>query len=120
MAMMRTRVSSLPSVENAIDQFKLLKKRKLAEVDIHSVEDYKAMIGRGDRQEMRAAYLAKFGVEPEREFEGSSTVGSFCRAPNWTSARLLQTTPRTVKSNFSGSMRNPTGCRTRSTGNSSS
>eukprot|EP00439_Symbiodinium_sp_Y106_P053122 s3382_g7.t1 len=54
-------------LENAIDQFKLLKKRKLAEVDIHSVEDYKAMIGRGDRQEMRAAYLAKFGVEPERD-----------------------------------------------------
>ena len=25
------------------------------------------MIGRGDRQEMRAAYLAKFGVEPERD-----------------------------------------------------
>ncbi|CAE7323088.1 unnamed protein product, partial [Symbiodinium sp. CCMP2592] len=58
-------------LESAIEQFKLLKKRKLAEVDIHSVEDYKAMIGRGDRQEMRAAYLAKFGVEPEREFEGS-------------------------------------------------
>ncbi|CAE7501276.1 unnamed protein product [Symbiodinium sp. CCMP2592] len=58
-------------LENAVEQFKLLKKRKLAEVDIHSVEDYKAMIGRGDRQEMRAAYLSKFGTEPEREYEGS-------------------------------------------------
>ncbi|CAE7766703.1 Rbm17 [Symbiodinium sp. CCMP2592] len=58
-------------LENAVEQFKLLKKRKLAEVDIHSVEDYKAMIGRGDRQEMRAAYLSKFGTEPEREHEGS-------------------------------------------------
>ncbi|CAE6925506.1 MKK3 [Symbiodinium sp. CCMP2592] len=58
-------------LENAVEQFKLLKKRKMAEVDIHSVEDYKAMIGRGDRQEMRAAYLAKFGTEPEREYEGS-------------------------------------------------
>ncbi|CAE7365451.1 AHNAK, partial [Symbiodinium sp. CCMP2592] len=58
-------------LENAVEQFKLLKKRKMAEVDIHSVEDYKAMIGRGDRQEMRAAYLAKFGTDPEREYEGS-------------------------------------------------
>ncbi|CAE7565407.1 Ankrd28 [Symbiodinium sp. CCMP2592] len=34
-------------LENAVEQFKLLKKMKLAEVDIHSAEDYKAMIGRG-------------------------------------------------------------------------
>ena len=58
-------------LENAVDQFLQVRKRKLEEVDLHSVQDYKAMIGRGDRTEMRQAYLAKFNVQPEREYEGS-------------------------------------------------
>ena len=47
------------------------KKRKLEEVDLHSVQDYKAMIGRGVRTDMRQAYAAQYNVQPEREYEGS-------------------------------------------------
>ena len=113
-------------LENAIEQFKLLKKRKLAEVDIHSVENYKAMIGRGDRQEMRAAYLSKFGVEPEREFEGSegfssrtSTVASYLRSvfhdlrrkPRHQKGReggqKKQTTPEKIRRRYPGTFPDP-------------
>ena len=58
-------------LENAVDQFLQAKRRKLEEVDLHSVQDYKAMIGRGDRAEMRQAHTAQNHVQPEREYEGS-------------------------------------------------
>ncbi|CAJ1333269.1 unnamed protein product [Effrenium voratum] len=43
--------------------------RKLAQVDLHSVEDYKSHVGPRDRNEIRAAYLAKFGIKVETKFE---------------------------------------------------
>ena len=54
-----------------MDQFLQARKRKLEEVDLHSVQDYKAMIGRGDRTLMRQTYVAQYNVQPELEYEGS-------------------------------------------------
>ena len=43
-------------MEAAVDQCKFDKKRKIEELSSTGLEDFKAMLGRGDREEMQAAF----------------------------------------------------------------
>ena len=56
---------------NAVEQCVTDKKRKHSELSTTSLTDFQAMLGRGDRGELRAAYKALNGEEPPVEEEGS-------------------------------------------------
>ena len=80
-------------LESAIAAFKARKKRKRKELDIQLCGRlYKAMLGRGDGNELRAAYAAKFNRKVDPSLERSdqrlgvlgerSRGGSSFEAPN--------------------------------------
>ena len=56
---------------NAVEQCVTDKKRKHSELSTTSLTDYQAMLGRGDRAELRAAYKSINGEDPPVEEEGS-------------------------------------------------
>ena len=59
-------------MESAVDQCKFDKKRKIEEHSSTGLEDFKAMLGRGDREEMQVAFkVLNNNQEPSADFEGS-------------------------------------------------
>ena len=56
---------------NAVEQCVTDKKRKHSELSTTALTDFQAMLGRGDRGELRAAYKALNGEDPPVEEEGS-------------------------------------------------
>ena len=55
----------------SVEDAQLWRKRKLEETDAPAFDDYKALLGRGDREELRAAYKATFHRQAPVEYEGS-------------------------------------------------
>jgi hypothetical protein len=58
-------------LSNVVERCKTYRKRKLTEVDTTPLDDHKAMLGRGDRAEMRNSYKTLYHIAPETSFEGS-------------------------------------------------
>ena len=56
-------------------------------MEISPVVDHRAMLGRGDRNEMRAACLLRFKTKPEVEYEGSDHMGAQADPPPKPSSR---------------------------------